>query len=68
MKILFIGDIVGKTGQTMAIKTLRSLKQKHAIDMVIANGENIASRNGITAKLYDELIFAGCRNTRQSYF
>lgn len=59
MKILFIGDIVGKTGQTMAIKTLRSLKQKHAIDMVIANGENIASRNGITAKLYDELIFAG---------
>ncbi len=59
MKIVFIGDIVGECGKKMALKTLRKLRQEEKIDMVIANGENIAERNGITRALFEELSFAG---------
>ena len=59
MNIVFIGDIVGDCGKNMALKTLRRLRQEEKVDMVIANGENIAQRNGITRALFDELSFAG---------
>lgn len=59
MKILFIGDIVGECGKKMAIKTIRQLKQREHYDMIIANGENIADRNGISQSLFQELILAG---------
>ena len=59
MKVLFIGDIVGECGKEMALKHLRRLRQEEKLDMVIANGENIAERNGITRALFDELSFAG---------
>ena len=59
MKVLFIGDIVGECGKRMTIETIRRLKQEEKLDMIIANGENIAERNGITRALFDELSFAG---------
>lgn len=59
MNVLFIGDIVGRVGKETAFKALRQYKKEYPIDLVIANGENIAERNGITPNLYHELIFLG---------
>ena len=39
MKILFIGDIVGKSGRDAVSSLLYSLKKENNIDLVIANGE-----------------------------
>jgi len=47
-KILVIGDIVGSIGRMAVKKLLPDLLKKHEIDMVIANGENVAGGNGIT--------------------
>jgi metallophosphoesterase (TIGR00282 family) len=59
VKILFIGDIVGQPGR-IAVKTLLpGLRERHAIDFVIANGENSAGGSGITPKTAEEIFFAG---------
>ncbi|MCK4859163.1 MAG: TIGR00282 family metallophosphoesterase [Candidatus Omnitrophica bacterium] len=59
MKILAIGDIVGKPGREAVKSLLPKLKQKHSLDLVIANGENVAGGSGITPKLAEELFNAG---------
>jgi len=59
MKILFIGDIVGKPGRKMVKKYLPLLKASEKIDYVIANYENSAHGFGITEKVYNELKNAG---------
>ena len=59
MKILFIGDIVGKTGRDMVCEKLPELKKKYQSDIVIANAENSAHGKGITRKIYNQLINAG---------
>lgn len=59
MKLLFIGDIVGKTGRKAVEEQLSSLKKQYAIDVVIANAENSAHGKGITEKIYHELIAMG---------
>lgn len=59
MKILFIGDIVGKSGRDIVSSLLYSLKEENNIDLVIANGENAAHGKGITYKIYNELINNG---------
>ena len=59
MKILFIGDIVGKMGRQAVSQYLPSLKKKHQIDFVIANGENSAHGKGITKKIYYQLLEMG---------
>jgi metallophosphoesterase (TIGR00282 family) len=48
MKILAIGDIVGKNGCEFLKNKLPILKKRENIDLVIANGENSAEGNGIT--------------------
>jgi metallophosphoesterase (TIGR00282 family) len=59
MNILFIGDIVGRTGRN-AVKTLLSdLRKKYQVDFVIANGENLAGGRGITEDKYNEMMEAG---------
>jgi metallophosphoesterase (TIGR00282 family) len=59
MRVLFVGDIVGKTGR-MAVKTLLpKLMDKYKIDLVIANGENIAGGFGLTEPLVSELFRTG---------
>ena len=42
MKILFIGDVVGKPGREAVVALVPKLRQKHGLDLVIANGENSA--------------------------
>jgi len=50
MKILFIGDIYGKTGRDTLKRQLPLLRQRYAPDWVIANGENVTAGNGLSAK------------------
>ena len=59
MNILFIGDIVGKSGRDIVSSLLYSLKEEYDIDLVIANGENSAHGKGITYKIYNGFINEG---------
>ena len=59
MKILFIGDIVGEPGRRAVKTLLPQLRERHALDFVIANGENSAGGNGITPKIAAEIFSAG---------
>ncbi|MBU0503205.1 MAG: TIGR00282 family metallophosphoesterase [Candidatus Omnitrophica bacterium] len=56
MKILFIGDIVGKPGREAVKKLLPGLRNELGLDFVIANAENAAGGSGITAKVAQELL------------
>lgn len=59
MNILFIGDIVGRSAREAVVKVLPHLKEKFKIDLVIANGENLANGSGITKKTVEEIKSAG---------
>lgn len=59
MKILFIGDIVGKGGRRTVTRLLPDIKKKENIDIVIANAENIAHGTGVTRKTLNEMLQAG---------
>ena len=59
MKILFIGDIVGKVGRRMIHDYLPKFVEKYHIDFVIANGENATHGKGLIRHHYDELIDDG---------
>ena len=59
MKILFIGDIVGKPGRQAVVALLPKLKREHHLDCVIANGENAAHGAGLTSATVAELLAAG---------
>jgi metallophosphoesterase (TIGR00282 family) len=59
VKILFIGDIVGEPGRKAVHALLPKLRIEHALDFVIANGENSAGGNGITPRIAAELFGAG---------
>ena len=59
MKILVIGDIIGKPGRHATIRAIKGLKKEHEIDLVIANGENLAHGLGMTQKTFDEMINGG---------
>jgi metallophosphoesterase (TIGR00282 family) len=56
MKILFIGDIVGKPGRRAIRELLPSLIEERRIDFVIANCENAAAGFGVTAEIVEELL------------
>ena len=58
-RVLFLGDIVGEPGRTAVTTTLPSLVERHAPDLVIANGENVAGGLGITPRTADKLLGAG---------
>ena len=59
MKLLFIGDIVGQPGRRAVKELLPRLREQHALDFVIANGENSAGGSGITPKTAEEIFSAG---------
>lgn len=59
MKLLFIGDIVGQPGRRAVKELLPRLKERHQIDVVIANGENSAGGSGITPRTAEEIFAAG---------
>jgi hypothetical protein len=59
MKILFIGDIVGRPGREAVKALLPALKKQYRPDFILANGENLASGKGVTPKIYQEMIDIG---------
>ena len=59
MRILFIGDIVGRPGRQLVKTGLAALISRHDIDFVVANAENAAAGFGITREIGDELLDLG---------
>lgn len=59
MRILFLGDIVGRAGRKAVVDAVPDLRRRLDLDFVICNGENAAHGFGITERICDELIDAG---------
>ncbi len=59
MRILFIGDILGRSGRTIVNERLPGLIKEWKLDLVVINGENAAGGFGITEVIYNEFIDAG---------
>ena len=59
MRILFLGDIMGRSGRDAVVKYLPQLKEKLKPDVTIVNGENAAHGKGITSKIADSLYGLG---------
>ncbi len=59
MNILFIGDVIGRTGRRALSDRLYRLIDEHQVDLVIANGENAAAGFGLTAPIAMELFDLG---------
>jgi metallophosphoesterase (TIGR00282 family) len=59
MRILFIGDIVGRSGRSIVGERLPRLVTDWKLDLVVINGENAAGGFGITEAIYNELLDAG---------
>jgi len=59
MNILFVGDVFGKPGREALLRWLPGFVEEHAVDFVIANGENTANGAGITSKIAERLLAGG---------
>ena len=59
LTVLFLGDIVGEPGRNAVIARLPELKEQHAVDFVVVNGENAAGGRGLTGKITIDLLRAG---------
>ena len=59
MRILFIGDVVGRSGRTVISERLPKLVRDWKLDLVVINGENAAGGFGITEAIYNEFLDAG---------
>jgi calcineurin-like phosphoesterase len=55
MKILFIGDIFGKSGRRAINIELPKIKKKYNVDLTIANAENTSHGRGLSMKHYQQL-------------
>jgi 2',3'-cyclic-nucleotide 2'-phosphodiesterase len=59
MRILFVGDVVGRSGRNIVTARLPALVRDWKLNLVVINGENAAGGFGITEAIYEELIEAG---------
>lgn len=59
MRLLFLGDVVGRAGRTAVIAALPELRAQLEVDFAVVNGENAAGGFGITEKIAGELLNAG---------
>jgi 2',3'-cyclic-nucleotide 2'-phosphodiesterase len=59
MRILLIGDIVGKPGERIVTRCVPGLRKREGLDLVIANAENAADGSGLAPSIYRKLIAAG---------
>jgi metallophosphoesterase (TIGR00282 family) len=59
LRILFVGDVVGRAGRTAVTEHLPGMIRKWSLDLVVVNGENAAGGFGITEAIYQEMIDAG---------
>jgi metallophosphoesterase (TIGR00282 family) len=59
MRILFLGDLVGRSGRGAVIEALPKLRERYRLDFVVVNGENAAGGFGISEAILIELLDAG---------
>jgi 2',3'-cyclic-nucleotide 2'-phosphodiesterase len=59
MRLLFIGDVVGRPGRAIVQARLPDLRERLKLDCVVVNGENAAGGFGITEEIYNDLLDAG---------
>ncbi len=59
MRVLMVGDVVGKSGRQLLTAILPSIRVAERIDFVIVNGENAAAGVGITPEIADQLLSHG---------
>ncbi len=59
MRLIFLGDVVGRSGRKAVLETLPVLRERYAPDFVVVNGENAAGGFGITEAIFKEFISAG---------
>ncbi|WP_321501538.1 TIGR00282 family metallophosphoesterase [Breoghania sp.] len=59
MRLLFLGDLVGRAGRNIVIERLPGLIEDYALDFVVVNGENAAGGFGITEEICQDVIDAG---------
>jgi len=59
LRILFVGDVVGRAGRAAIAEHLAGLVRDFSLDLVVVNGENAAGGFGITEAIYQELLDAG---------
>ncbi|SDI95333.1 TIGR00282 family metallophosphoesterase [Natribacillus halophilus] len=61
MRLLFVGDVVGRPGRNMLESHLPQLKKRYKPQVTIVNGENAASGKGITEKIYKSMLGFGAQ-------
>ncbi len=59
LRLLFIGDVIGRAGRAALLARLPRLRKSWALDFVVVNGENAAGGFGITESICDEFLQAG---------
>jgi len=59
MRLLFIGDVVGRAGRKVVLDELPRLRARYRLDFVVINGENAAGGFGITEPILEDLLAAG---------
>ena len=59
MRLIFLGDVVGKAGRDAIARELPLLRQRYRPDLVVVNGENAAHGFGITEEIFHGLLAAG---------
>ena len=59
MKILFIGDLVGRPGRYILSERLRKYKEENEIDFCVVNAENMANGSGVTENTFKKLLHYG---------
>ncbi|PSC06972.1 TIGR00282 family metallophosphoesterase [Alsobacter soli] len=59
MRLLFLGDVVGRSGRNVVVENLPALRERWKLDCVVINGENAAGGFGITEAICDDLLAAG---------
>jgi metallophosphoesterase (TIGR00282 family) len=59
VRLLLIGDVVGKPGRQIVVRSVRGLVERERLDLVVVNAENVAGGSGITPEIYHELISSG---------
>jgi hypothetical protein len=55
VRLLFVGDVVGKPGVDFVVRVLPAVRRCHAIDLVVVNAENAEAGSGITRSIYNKL-------------
>jgi calcineurin-like phosphoesterase len=59
MRLLFVGDIVGRAGRAALLEHLPALRRRWKLDFVVVNGENAAGGFGISETICEDILAAG---------